>query len=139
MDKTFLGKGWKFPPTFNKSRDSVELVEEEEDIEESLRIILSTAPGERVMEPEFGCDIHHHVFDTMNFTRVNHFKVDVKKAILMYEPRIDLLKVDVYINEDVDGRLDIYLEYEIRSTNSRSNMVYPFYVNEGTNLNFDMN
>lgn len=139
MDKSFLGKGWKFPPTFNKARDSVELVSEEQDIKESLTIILSTAPGERTMLPEFGCDIHHHVFDVMNTTMVNHLKVDVRKAILNFEPRIDLKSIEVFIGDEADGRLDIYLEYVVRTTNSRSNMVYPFYITEGTNISFELN
>ena len=137
MDRSFLGRGWKFPPTFNKSMDSAELVSEEEDIRESLTIILSTIPGERVMDPEFGCDIHHHVFEEMSFTVINHLKEDIRKAVLNYEPRVDLTGLEVGVNEDHDARLDIILEYKVRATNSRSNMVYPFYVNEGTNISFD--
>ncbi|WP_142453411.1 GPW/gp25 family protein [Gracilimonas mengyeensis] len=137
MDRSFLGRGWKFPPTFNKSMDTAELVSEEEDIRESLTIILSTIPGERVMDPEFGCDIHHHVFEEMSFTVINHLKEDIRKAVLNYEPRVDLTGLEVGVNEDHDARLDIILEYKVRATNSRSNMVYPFYVNEGTNISFE--
>ncbi|SMO48639.1 hypothetical protein SAMN06265219_102422 [Gracilimonas mengyeensis] len=117
--------------------DTAELVSEEEDIRESLTIILSTIPGERVMDPEFGCDIHHHVFEEMSFTVINHLKEDIRKAVLNYEPRVDLTGLEVGVNEDHDARLDIILEYKVRATNSRSNMVYPFYVNEGTNISFE--
>lgn len=139
MDKSFLGKGWKFPPTFNRAMDSVELVSEEQDIRESLNIILSTAPGERTMQPDFGCDIHHHVFDVMNNTTIHQLKDDVKRAILNFEPRIDLQAVEVSIGDELRGRLNIYLEFVVRTTNSRSNMVYPFYINEGTNVSFELN
>lgn len=132
--KTFLGIGWKFPPTFDKYTQSVEMVSEEEDIKESLQILLSTKPGERVMMADFGCDIQSINFETINETTLTFLKRKIEKAIIYFEPRIDLnfIKTETYkLNE---GVLLIDINYTIRNTNTRSNMVYPYYFIEGTDI-----
>lgn len=133
-DKLFLGKGWAFPPEFNKGNNSPKMVEQELDISQSIRIILGTIPGERIMFPEFGCGIHKYVFETMDATHMSMLRDAVYDALLYHEPRIKDVKVDVVRDFDIDGLVKIYIDYEIIVTNSRSNIVFPFYLKEGTNV-----
>lgn len=131
--KLYIGTGWGFPPTFIKGR-GVELESEEEDIRQSLIILFSTTPGERIFRFNYGCNIRQWMFEKMNLS-VKTLIIDViKQAILCFEPRIDVGKLDVEIKDPLEGILWINLEYIIRKTNSRSNMVYPFYLKEGTNI-----
>ena len=107
---------------------------DEEDIQKSIEILLSTTIGERFLQPGYGCNLEHYVFEPMNATIQTLIKVTVKNAILLYEPRINLLSIKLdttfFINE---GRADINVEYEVIGTNSRFNLVYPFYTNEAIN------
>lgn len=134
--KTFLGVGWKFPPTFDKHTKSVEMVSEEADIQESLHILLSTRPGERIMLPEYGCDTYALVFEAIDATNISVMKRMIERAILYFEPRITLNEVKISFVEETEGLLNIDLDYTIRKTNTRSNMVYPFYVLEGTDVRY---
>jgi len=136
-DQSFLGIGWGFPPEFNKLDHTVQMVSKEQDIEESLRILLSTAPGERTMHPNYGCGIHEIVFETMDESMVTYTRELIRKAVLKYEPRITLNSVLVNVESALDGILYIQLNYTIRTTNSRANMVYPFYINEGSNIRLE--
>ncbi|NOQ28152.1 MAG: hypothetical protein GQ564_22545 [Bacteroidales bacterium] len=133
-DKSFLGEGWAFPPEFNKATKESKLVAEDDDIKESLYILLSTSPGERVMHPSYGCGIKSLVFDTVTESMVTILKDIVAKAILFFEPRINLNSIDINTDKIYDGILMINIFYTIRTTNNRSNMVYPYYFIEGTNL-----
>ena len=130
----FLGKGWAFPPRFDFEKHTPIMVSEEEDIRESLRIIFSTSKGERWMHPKFGCDLNTLVFDTVDSTLVNRIKDTVSTAVLNFEPRITLNLVQVDTSHAYEGRVDIHLEYTIRRINVRNNIVYPFYLREGTNI-----
>ena len=132
--KSFLGTGWAFPPTFTGSTNVAAMVNDEEDIHQSLRILLSTIPGERVHKPKFGCGIHKMVYEKMNSSTETLFKHTIEKAILLFEPRITLNEVKFDFSNEEEGKLLILLEYTVRLTNTRSNMVYPFYFKEGTNL-----
>jgi len=134
--KSFLGTGWKFPPTFDKYSASVQMVKAEEDIKESLFIILSTQQGERVMLSEFGCDIHQLVFEIVDATLITIIKDRIERAILLFEPRINVENIDVWQDNQELGLLHIDIQYTIRQTNTRSSMVYPFYLIEGTNVRF---
>ena len=131
-DTSFLGRGWSFPPRFNPIDRGVEMVAEEEDIRESLRILFSTAPGERVMHPSYGCGLKRMVFEQINETVRTEIKDLIERAILFFEPRITLERVELDDTQIFEGRLLILLEYTIRTINIRSNMVYPFYIREGT-------
>ena len=131
---SFLGKGWKFPPEFSKGPDHVEMSSNEEDIKESLIILLSTRIGERVMNPDYGCNLDDLLFNPLNLTLKTYVADLVKTAILYFEPRIDLQKVEITPNDDLEGELLIELDYTIRTTNSRRNLVYPFYRGEGTDV-----
>ena len=136
IDKAFLGIGWSFPPEFHKFADAfgVKMVEEEEDIKESLRILLSTRPGERVMQPSFGCGLRTKVFDSINESTITEIKDIIERAVLFFEPRITLEDIDVGTEDALEGRLNIRLNYCIRKTNTRSNIVYPFYHLEGSQV-----
>jgi phage baseplate assembly protein W len=131
---SFLGVGWAFPPEFNKGTNSVKIVSESHDIQESLNILLSTFPGERVMQPTYGCELRTMVFETINESTVTALKDIIERAILFFEPRITLDEIHLETNAIEDGLLTIVLEYTVRATNTRSNMVYPFYFNEGTGI-----
>lgn len=135
-DKAFLGTGWSFPPEFNKRSDAigVKMVAEEEDIGESLMILLSTNPGERVMQPSYGCGLKAMVFASINESTVTALKDIIERAVLFFEPRITLEDIEVNTEDALDGILRIQLSYSVRKTNTRSNIVYPFYFREGSQV-----
>jgi uncharacterized protein len=135
--KAFLGRGWSFPPEFHSRGKGVVMSSGEEDIRQALVILLSTVPGERVMRPTFGCGLKSMVFETMDEGTMAEIRDLVERAILFFEPRITLNRVDVTFPDPLGGRLDLLLDYTIRETNARSNMVYPFYLLEGTNLRLE--
>ncbi len=132
-DNSFLGTGWAFPPAFDKESGTVEMVQEEEDIRQSLEILLSTSIGERVMQPSYGCNLRDYQFEPVSNTFIG-FLVDlVERAILFFEPRI--LVENISITEPADsqlleGKLLISVYYVIAGTNSRYNYVYDFYLRE---------
>lgn len=136
IDKAFLGVGWGFPPEFHKHADALEvkMVAEEEDIGESLRILLSTSPGERIMQPDYGCGLHKMVFETIEESTITELKDIIERAVLFFEPRITLENIDVNTDDELEGKLKIQLNYTVRKTNTRSNIVYPFYYLEGSQV-----
>ena len=127
-----IGRGWSFPPRFARGVASAETMTGPELIDANLRVLLLTAPGERVMLPDFGCGLHEHVFDEMNLSHQTLMTDAVRRAIVHYEPRIDLDDLDVDLSHQAEGRLLIRIEYTIRTTNSRHNLVLPYYLSEGT-------
>jgi phage baseplate assembly protein W len=129
---SFLGTGWAFPPSFDKAAGSVNLVSNEEDIRQSLNILLSTTLGERVMQPRYGCNLETHVFNTLNSSVIGYIKDMVQNAILYHEPRILADKIDVATVDAFTGQLNILVEYIIPGTNSRFNYVYDYYLKEAT-------
>ena len=134
--KTFLGVGWKFPPEFDKSSGSVILVSEEEDIKESLEILLSTKKGERIMMPDYGCNLHHLVFESINADLINRLRNMIEASVTKYEPRITLNNVDIRPDANNDGALFIIIDYTINKTNQSNNMVYPYYIIEGNDTRY---
>ena len=131
-DKDFLGTGWSFPPTFSAISYAVEMVSNDQDIRESLWVLFSTHLGERVMVPQYGCDLWRMVFRTMNTTLTTQIKKMVSQAILNWEPRITVDSIQIQEDPTDKGRALIVVDYLIRKTNTRSNMVYPFYLAEAT-------
>ena len=133
-EQSFLGTGWSFPPTFSKAGANVLMTSDEDDIQKSIEILLSTTIGERFLQPDYGCNLENYVFEPMNATVQTLIRVTVRNAIITFETRINLLSVSLdsttYIN---DGRIDIHVDYEVAGTNSRFNLVYPFYTNEANN------
>jgi len=132
INKDIIGIGWSFPPTFIKSGESGDLLMTggKEDIDNSLHILLNTAFGERVMRPEYGCDLRRFLFDPVNANMQAYLKKIVEEAILYFEPRIRPEDVTVDVEQINEGKLEIKVEYTIKSSNSRSNYVYPFYIKE---------
>lgn len=130
---SFLGTGWGFPPEFKQKQ--VKMISNEEDIESSLHILLTTRLGERVMLPEYGCNLEELLFEGLNRTLITYVVELIKTAILYHEPRIDVLKIDISETEPLEGKLIVEIDYRIRATNSRRNMVFPFYREEGTEIN----
>ncbi|ELY79425.1 GPW/gp25 family protein [Natrinema gari] len=130
MSDEFLGTGWSFPVETD-ARGSVRTSEAEDDIRESIRIILGTAKGERVMRPEFGCEIHDHVFSAATPATLNLIESSVREALVQWEPRIDIEDIDARTDAEAPNKVLIDIEYRVRTTNSLSNMVYPFYITEG--------
>ncbi len=136
QDKSFLGTGWSFPPEFQRNDGVLELqtVSLEADIKESLSILLATAPGERVMQPTFGCGLKTMIFENVDETAITEMKDLIERAILFFETRIDLDEIYIDTDNIYDGLMEIDIHYTIVSTNTRSNIVYPFYFQEGTEL-----
>tara|TARA_Y100001980_G_C14279972_1_gene114791 strand:+ start:117 stop:539 length:423 start_codon:yes stop_codon:yes gene_type:complete len=132
--KSFLGTGWSFPPSFNKHTRTVDMVSDEIDIIQSLKIILFTDLGSRIMRPDFGSDVKNFIFESVNKGSIARLADTVEGAINRLEPRIDLEKVDVDHSKAIDGKLLIQLTFMIKSVNVRTNAVFPFYINEGTNI-----
>ena len=130
MPQKFLGVGWKFPIKVN-SAGGLAFSQYEQDIEESIYIILGTAKNERLMRPDFGCGIHDFVFAPADEFTIQSIQYRVEEALRDWEPRIDLLNVDVSSSETERNHLIINIEYRIRSTNTFYNLVYPFYLEEG--------
>ena len=132
--KSFLGTGWSFPPTFDKGVHTLKMVSDEEDIAQSLFIILSTTPGERVMNPAFGCNLNQVTFKAMDETTRQEIILLIEEAVLNYEPRVTLESVEVKMENPNDGLVLVTLHYRVRTINVRTNIVYPFYLIEGTNV-----
>jgi len=132
MAGKFLGVGWNFPLEIEQldgARRSIRLAEYEESIRQSIRIILETARGERVMRPDFGCGIHERVFALNDSATRGIIADEVREALLNWEPRIDVLEVEARAEGSEGQVLLINIEYKVRSTDNRFNLVYPFYLN----------
>lgn len=130
---SFLGTGWAFPPAFDTTTGTCEMVSDYIDIEQSLNILLSTALGERVMQPQFGCDLQPYLFQPLNPHLIGYLKDRVKNAILYYESRITIQSLDVTADNSTDlieGRFEISLTYTVVQTNTRLNYVYNYFQNE---------
>jgi len=130
----FLGTGLSFPPAFDKTVRDIRMVSAGADIRQSIEIILSTRPGERVLEPDFGCNLDQMLFEPLNLTLVSYMREVVKTALILHEPRIDVNDVVIRQDDAREGLVLIAVDYTVRSTNSRFNFVYPFYIQEGTDL-----
>jgi hypothetical protein len=130
---SILGTGWAFPPAFDREAATVAMVSNEEDIKQSLNILLSTSLGERVMQPRYGCNLNDYLFESLSSSMIGFIKDRVQSAILIYEPRILVEKITVTDDGSFDlieGRFIITVEYTIPGTNSRFNYVYDYYKNE---------
>jgi phage baseplate assembly protein W len=128
----FLGQGWSFPIQARPAPASneVRIVEtnDEQKIRQSIWMILTTAPGERVMRADFGCGIHNLVFASISDAATGQIMNEVAQALAKWEPRIDVLGIGVQPQPDEPNLILISIDYAIRTTNSRFNLVYPFYV-----------
>jgi len=129
---SFLGRGWDFPPSFGYQGATVGMLDTYDDIQSSLGILLGTATGERVMQPNFGCNMDELVFESLDVTLKTFMKDKIFTAILYHEPRVNLLDVIFHEQQINEGLILIEIVYQVRGTNSRTNMVYPFFKSEGT-------
>ena len=132
-DEQFLGKGWGFPVAFDHQGRSLRMAEAEEDIRQSLHILLSTDLGERVLRPTFGWKRDALLFEPLSTSFAAYLTREIETAILFFEPRIELNNLSFEIAPESPGLIEIRLDYTIRTTNTRSNLVYPFYLDEATN------
>lgn len=132
MEETnsFLGQGWSFPPSFDTCSRSVEMVSGEQDIHESLVILLSTTPGERTMTVDYGCDLSPLAFQRLDLNLETFMINKIKKAIIDHEPRIQVNKIEIASSDELAGTINIYVSYTIKATNTEKNMVYPYYVEQ---------
>jgi phage baseplate assembly protein W len=129
---SFLGRGWSFPPAFGAGGKEVAMVAGEEDIGQSLRIIFATELGERVMRADFGCQLRGYLFEEVDNTLLTKIRSAVSDAILYHEPRIRPDVVDVSESDQTPGLIAISVTYTVRTSNTRFNMVFPFYLIEAT-------
>lgn len=129
---SFLGTGWSFPPAFKLGGAEVEMVSDVEDVHQSLAILVASRTGERAMQESYGCNLDEFMFDEIDHKMVNRLTSLLYDAVLMHEPRIKLLNIDIVPSQGEPGVLQISLDYAVRGTNSRFNMVFPFYLNEAT-------
>jgi phage baseplate assembly protein W len=127
--KAFLGRGWAFPVAVDDTHE-IAVADYEDDVQQAIRIILGTEPGERVMRPDFGTGLRALVFEPINTTTVALAQHRVEQALILWEPRIDSVKVKVSADPP-SGKLTIDVTYRIRNTNTFYNLVYPFYIQEG--------
>lgn len=133
-DSNFIGKGWSFPPQFDMISKSVVMTEDVEDINNSLHILLSTMKGERVMDMSYGCNLEVLVFESLDTSTITYIKSKIETAILFYEARIEVQKIEVNTENIVEGKILIEVEYIISATNNRFNFVFPFWREEGTEI-----
>lgn len=129
--KDFLGVGWAYPVRTAELTGDAALARYDVDVKQSIRIILETSPGERVMRPRLGCGVHDLVFEEINVTTISAVEASVREALTTYEARIEILDIIVDPREALEGKLAISLLYRIRATNQVDNLVYPFYFREG--------
>jgi len=127
----FLGRGWACPVGLDPVTGAVAAAEAHDDVQQAIRIILGTVPGERVMRPDFGCGIHEMVFATIDAASMTRIASMVRTQLTRYEARIELTEVGVDPFRAAEGRLDVTVAYRVRSTNQLGNLVYPFYFREG--------
>ena len=133
IDPSFLGIGWDFPPSFTRQWYGTKMLSGEADVFSSIYIILSTIVGERVMQPTFGCNLQPHVFDVMDVANITLIHKIVFEALTYHEPRIIVGDITSEVQQN-EARLLINIPFTIIRTNVRTNMVYPFYIKEATNI-----
>jgi|CXWL01.1.fsa_nt_gi phage baseplate assembly protein W len=131
-ESAILGTGWSFPPTFSRRAASVVMVSDEENVRQSLWVLFSTQLGERVMLPNYGTGLWPLVFGNLTTSLKTELANDVLNAVLYWEPRIDVDGITIEPDPETTGRVLLTVDYRIRQTNARNNLVYPFYLDEGT-------
>lgn len=135
MDSEFLGTGWSFPPDFTGPTPSVAMLQADADVASSLHILLSTVPGERIMQPLYGCNMRELVFESLDTRMKTLIQDKIDSAILYFEPRVRLENVMLDDSQIQNGYVFINVIYQVKSTNSRFNFVYPYYIQQGTDIN----
>lgn len=131
LQKKFLGTGFQFPIQVDENTGRMKTVSLEEDIKESIRIILMTKKGERKRRQEFGCGINDYAFETLDYMTVSAMKREIVQALIQWEPRIEDIDVSILTEQEEAGKAQIEIAYLVRSTNNPYNLVFPYYINEG--------
>lgn len=131
MNQKFTGTGWSFPIQPTSQTGKISVSQDEKLIEESIRMIIMTRKGERVMRPTFGCDIHDFTFETIDYTNLTQMELVVEEALTLWEPRITELEVNADEHPTEDGCVLIEINFVVRATNNPYNLVFPFYLTEG--------
>jgi uncharacterized protein len=134
QSKAFMGRGWAFPIEFDARSGAVRMLDDEADIQNSLKVLFDTRVGERIMQPDYGSELDSLVFAPMNKSTITYMQALISDAILFFEPRIITEEIMIKPATDADGVLRICIQYRVSATNNRYNFVYPFFVKEGTNL-----
>lgn len=130
MAKQFLGRGWKFPIQVDPATGRIKMSEYEEDIEESIRIILSTTKGERVMRPDFGSTVFEYIFNLTDEMTIGLLEKEIEETIRRWEPRVENVRAKVTMDKLSQEKLYVSVTYVVRSTNTEYNKVYPFYLQD---------
>lgn len=133
-NKSFIGTGWHFPPRFTKETRTVEMVKDEEDIKESITIFIGTRLGERIMRSNYGSIIHSYTYESIDGNSIKNLSMEIKINLQKFEPRINVIDVDATRSDSNQGLINFNIQYEIIGANVRDNIVYPFYINEGTDI-----
>ena len=128
---SFLGRGWSFPPTFLRETGSVTRTGELDKVKNAMRALFCTEPGERLMRPDYGCDLRHLLFEPLDTPATAYVRELVERALLKHEPRVRLLALRLRPFPE-EGRVDMEIEYEVGATNPRQNFVFPYYLREAT-------
>lgn len=131
---SFLGRGWRFPPSFNRREGAVQMSEDEQDIHESLQVLFGTRLAERSFAPRYGLSMQEWLFKPIGTTEASLLREQITLAILIYEPRVDVLSLRVNTTRLAEGQLLIELDYKVKATNSRYNLVYPYYLGDGSEV-----
>ena len=126
-NKSFLGNGLNFPLRVD-ALGSLELVSADRDIQQSIGIILGTRPGERVMRPEFGCQVHDLIFEPRDAILVGKIRSSVMKALARWEPRIEVIDVRPVVDSESDGSVVVTIDYQVKATHDQRSIVYPFFI-----------
>jgi uncharacterized protein len=134
-DRNFIGRGWSFPPEFDHTSKAVTMTDGVTDIDNSLHILLSTVVGERVMDMTYGCNLDEMVFEALDTSTITFIKTKIEKAILFYEARIEVERIEINTQNILEGLILVEIDYLVSATNSRYNFVHPFWREEGTELN----
>jgi phage baseplate assembly protein W len=127
-----IGTGWAFPPRFDNNTNSAVTVTGKENIVQSLSILFGTQRGERLLEQQYGCDISSFLYRPITSPTASVIRNQIRRAILLFEPRIKIEEITLDTSESVDGKISIQLNWIEETTNTRSNMVFPFYAVEGS-------
>jgi uncharacterized protein len=130
---SFLGRGWSFPPRFDGKLGQLEMVELDEDVREALFVLFSTKRGERATNPNFGCRVHELIWRPINPTTIYLIKEAIEDAVNEFESRIEIEEIHVD-TESVEGTIFIHLDYVVTKVNNRTNIVFPYYKIEGTDV-----
>jgi len=133
MSKEFLGRGWKFPIEVDELTGRIKSVEFDDDISEAIKIIIWTIKGERIMRPDYGSGIEQYLFENNDAVTLQLIENEVLSAIVKFEPRVHEIEVEVKADPSEENRLNIHVQYTVRTTNNLYNEVYPFYLYEGSN------